>query len=131
MQSSERASQRNLSLLSSYLEPHISEEDDVKNSRSPTDIRESSTRKYKTKQEKPLVITSTTVRVTLDLPAPTIGKKKRGVSAHRCFREVPALITYECLIQPVQSKQSKTVWGQTAPLSLIRQIQHMQTLSRH
>lgn len=83
MQSSEGAPQRNLSLLSPYLEPHTSEEDDVKNSRSPTDFRASFTRKYKTKQEKP----SVTIRVTPHLPAATISKKKRGVSAHRCFRE--------------------------------------------
>lgn len=49
----------------------------MKNLKSPTDIRVSFTRKYKIKQEKPLVTTSTTIRITLDLPAPTINKKKR------------------------------------------------------
>lgn len=116
MQSSEGVSQRKLGLLSSYLEPHTSEEDVVKNSKSPTDIRASFARKYKIKQEKPLVTTSTTVRIALDLPTPTISKTQ-GVSAHRCFRGVSALIMYECLTHPVQSKHNLNQYGVKLPPS--------------
>lgn len=99
MQSSEGVSLRNFGLLSSYLEPHISEEDDGK-IQSPTDIRASFTRKYKIKQEKPLVTTNATIRITR--PASTYNwKNKKGSITTQVLREVPAQIMYEFVIQPV------------------------------
>lgn len=50
--SSEGFLQRKPGLLCSYLEPHPSDEDNGKVSKSPTEFRASFTRKYKTEQEK-------------------------------------------------------------------------------